>query len=385
MYEAREIFDMHFSVIEDTRCQCDVKHPLVDVLILITCAILCNQVEIDDIIDYGENKLEFLNKYFGIKRIPSPSTITRILNMVNAMVVSICIVNIMRNMFGLAGDIIAIDGKTICSTAKMKSYKEKLHIMTAYMTENGISLGQLAVAKKTNEIPCMIELLDLIDVKDKIITADAMHCQKETAKAIRDKECDYVLGVKKNQPTLYDDIKLMVTDLITSKISSDKEKYETAYKAEKNRTRYEKRTCYLISDVSWLNKKDDWKDLNNIVAIERIVEEGDNKSKEMSYYISSLKTTPEDYLRIIRSHWQVESMHWFLDVVMKEDECRVLSKNGLRNLNVFKKLSLAMHKNYIKTEEKKISMKRSMHKCLLNDERLLKVLQQDMSSFCNNP
>lgn len=255
MYEAREIFDRHFSIIEDTRCQCDVKHPLIDVLILITCAILCNQIEIDDIIDYGENKFGFLNKYFGIKKIPSPSTITRILNMVNATVVSLCIVNAMREMFGLVGDIIAIDGKTICSTANMKSYKEKVHIMTAYMTENGISLGQLAVAEKTNEIPCMIELLALIDIKDKIITADAMHCQKETAKAIRDKECDYVLGVKKNQPTLYDDIELMVTDLITSKALSDKDKYETAYTAEKNRTRYEKRTCYLISDVSWLNQE----------------------------------------------------------------------------------------------------------------------------------
>lgn len=261
MYKARVIFDTHFSVIEDMRCQCDVKHPLVDVLILITCAILCNQVEVDDIIDYGEGKLEFLEKHFGIKKIPSASTITRILNMINATTMSICIVNIMREMFGLQGDIIAIDGKTICSTAKMKSYKEKIHIMTAYMTENGISLGQLSVSEKTNEIPCMIELLDLIDAKGKVITADAMHCQKDTTAAIRGKKCDYVLGVKKNQPTLYNDIELMVKDLIASKVKSDKEKYETAYTVEKNRTRYEKRTCYVITDTSWLEQKSDWADL----------------------------------------------------------------------------------------------------------------------------
>lgn len=237
MYKAREIFDIHFSVIEDTRCQCDVKHPLIDVLILITCAILCNQVEVGDIIDYGEGKLDFLRSSFGIEKIPSSSTITRILNMINAEIMSICIVNIMREMFGVQGDIIAIDGKTICSTAKMKSHKEKIHIMTAYMTENGVSLGQLAVSEKTNEIPCMIELLDLLDVKDKVITADAMHCQKNTTAAIRDIQCDYVLGVKKNQPSLYNDIELMMKDLITSNDKSDKEKFETAYTVEKNRTR----------------------------------------------------------------------------------------------------------------------------------------------------
>lgn len=376
MYKARVIFDTHFSVIEDTRCQCDVKHPLVDVLILITCAILCNQVEVDDIIDYGEGKLEFLEKHFGIKKIPSASTITRILNMINATTMSICIVNIMREMFGLQGDIIAIDGKTICSTAKMKSYKEKIHIMTAYMTENGISLGQLSVSEKTNEIPCMIELLDLIDAKGKVITADAMHCQKGTTAAIRGKKCDYVLGVKKNQPTLYNDIELMVKDLIASKVKSDKEKYETAYTAEKNRTRYEKRTCYVITDTSWLEQKSDWADLNNIIAVERIVEENEKKSKQMSYYISSLKTTPEEYLRIIREHWQIESMHWFLDVVMKEDECRIVSQNGLKNLNVLKKLAMAMHKNHIGTQKKKISMKRNMHRCLLNDDLLVDVIKK---------
>lgn len=375
MYEARNIFDKHFAVIEDTRCQCDVKYPLIDVLILITCAILCNQVEVDDIVDYGEGKIEFLNKYFGIKKIPSSSTITRILNMINAVVMSVCIVNVMREMFGISGDIIAIDGKTICSTAKMKSYKEKVHIMTAYMTDNGISLGQISVSEKTNEIPCMIDLLDLIDVKEKIITADAMHCQKETVKAIRAKKCDYVLGVKKNQPTLHNDIELMVNDLIKSTVKSDKEKYETAYTAEKNRTRYEKRTCYVIRDTSWLEQKKDWTDLNNIIAIERIVEESGNRSQEMSYYISSLDSTPEEYLHIVREHWKIESMHWFLDVVMKEDECRILSQNGLKNLNVLKKLALSMHKNYIGTQKRKISMKRNMHRCLLNDELLVQVIK----------
>ncbi len=127
-------------------------------MILIACAVLCNKTEAEEIVDYDICKAEFLEEYFGITKIPSKSTILRILNMVNAELVSLCTVNIMKELFGTGGDIIAIDGKTICSTAKMKSYKEKLHIMTAYMTENGVSLGQLSVGDKTNEIPCMIEL-----------------------------------------------------------------------------------------------------------------------------------------------------------------------------------------------------------------------------------
>lgn len=373
--EIKNIFEAHFSVIEDTRCQCDVKHKLIDVLILIVCAVLCNKTEAEEIVDYGICKAEFLEEYFGITKIPSKSTIIRILNMVNAEVVSLCTVNIMRELFGTGGNIVAIDGKTICSTAKMKSYKEKLHIMTAYMTENGVSLGQLSVGDKTNEIPCMIELLDLINVENKIITADAMHCQKKTAEKIRETKCDYVLCVKGNQPTLHADISLYIEDLKNSRAKSDKEKYITACTTEKNKSRYEKRTCYLINDISWLESRLEWKDLKSIFAVERIVKENDKTSIETSYYISSLEAAPERFLEIVREHWQVESMHYILDVVMSEDECRLYSANAQKAMNVFRKLSVAMHKNYITKMNSKISMRRNMNRCSMDDNLLIAVIE----------
>lgn len=373
MKNIKEIFEMNFSIIDDTRCQCDVKYPLVDVLIIIMCGILCNQTEIDEIIDYSEAKIDMLSKYFGIKKIPSESTIKRILNMVNAETMSLCIVNIMREMFGLTGDVVAIDGKTICSTTKMKAYKEKLHIMSAYLTESGVSLGQLSISEKTNEIPCMLDLLDLINVKNKTITADAMHCQKKTAEKIIESKCNYVLQVKRNQENLYNDIELMFKDFLNGK--NDESKLDIYETLEKGHGRIEKRICYVLSNIDWLYSKEEWAGLKKIFAIKRITTTGKKSTTEISYYITSLNSNSSELLQIAREHWKIESMHWFLDVVMSEDECRIVSKNGQRNMNTFKKLALAMHKNYTAKLPKKISMKRNMHKCLLDDKRLFDVIK----------
>ena len=180
----KDIIRQNFNQITDERCQCDVKHKLTDVLILIMCATLCGIDTIADIVEYGEQKKAMLSENFGINKIPSESTVSRILSMVNAELIAVCIVNIMKELIGENGDIIAIDGKAICSTDTMKSYTRGLRIVTAYMVENGVSIGQLAVDSKSNEIPCVQELIDLINIENKIVTADAEHCQKETVSKI---------------------------------------------------------------------------------------------------------------------------------------------------------------------------------------------------------
>lgn len=370
----KEVVFNHFSVIEDTRCQCDVEHKLVDVLVLIMCATLCGIDELEEIVEYGKNKIKFLKKYFGIEKTPSTSTISRILNMISSDKVGICIVNIMKEILGVSGEIIAIDGKTICSTETMSSYKKSLHILTAYITENGVTIGQLAVEEKSNEIPCMRELLELIDIKNKVVTADALHCQKDTVEKIVSKGGDYVIGLKGNQKLLHDDVKLYMDDCITSKFADDKKLYEVAQTSEKNRDRYEVRTCYLLKDISWLSGKDEWHGLNSVFAINRKTKKGEKKSEETNYYISSLSVAPERFLEIVREHWKIESLHWQLDMAFSEDDCRVLSVNGQKTLNVFRKLALSLHKNYTATLPKKKSMCGNMFRCLLDDEVLLKVV-----------
>ena len=164
----KEICEKYFGTIEDLRCQCDVDHKLVDVLIIVMCGVLCGLGKPEDISAYGKEKIPFFDKHFNITKSPSESTLLRILNMVNGIAVAECVVNIMREKLDLSGEVIAIDGKTICSIAKKDSIREKLHILTAYMTQTGVMLGQPAVNEKANEIPV---LRDLPDIKGKIITS----------------------------------------------------------------------------------------------------------------------------------------------------------------------------------------------------------------------
>jgi predicted transposase YbfD/YdcC len=338
------------------------------------CATLCGIDDLEEIVAYGKNKQAFLKGHFGIDKIPSESTLTRVLNMVNGEQVGLCIVNIMKELFGTNGEIVAIDGKTICSTEKMACYKKSLHILTAYITENGVSIGQLAVDEKTNEIPCMRELLDLIDIKGKIVTADAMHAQKDTVAKIIEKEGDYCIGIKGNQKNFYDDIKLYIDDLIISQNADDKKLYETAQTSEKSRDRYEKRTCYLFRNIDWLYGKEEWAGLKSILAVNRKTTRNDVKTEEVNYYISSLDVSPEKFLEIVREHWKIESLHWQLDMIFHEDDCRILSTNGQKSLNVFRKLALAMQKNYKTAIKHKKSMKNTMFNCLLNDDLLIKLI-----------
>jgi len=340
--------------------------------------VICGLETSEKIVEYGKSKLKFLEQYFGITTIPSKSTLNRILGMIDGEAVGEIIVLIMREMIGIVGDIVAIDGKTICST-KRSAHKKTLHILTAMATGNGVTLGQLCVDEKTNEIPCILELLEILDIRGKIVTADAMHAQKKTVEVIIEKEGDYCIGLKGNQETFHEDIKLYFDDVLTSKALSDKETYTTAYTSEKNRDRYEKRTCYLLNDISWLDCKDDWAGLKSVFAVRREVIRNDIKTDEMSYYFSSLETTPKRFLEIVREHWQIEVMHWMLDVVFDEDECRFMSENAQKSLNSLRKFALALHKNFKDKTNSKKAISQNMFACLLNDNLLLQILSTFVS------
>lgn len=178
-----DIFNMYFGIIDDPRCEVNVIHSLVDILKLVMLAVLCGMDELNKIIDYGNNKKEFLEKEFGITSIPSKSTLTRVIALINPKMLSLSIVCILKNLIKNKETQIMLDGKAIKSTDAIKTIETMMNIVTAY-TNTGISLGQIVVDSKSNEIPAVRELVELLDVEGTIITADAMHCQKETAEAI---------------------------------------------------------------------------------------------------------------------------------------------------------------------------------------------------------
>jgi predicted transposase YbfD/YdcC len=232
------------------------------------------------------------------------------------------IIEIMQERADVIGNIIAVDGKAIRSTSKEGEAHSALQILTAYLTESSIVIGQEAIHNKTNEIPVFQAMLNLLDIKGKTITADAMHCQKETCKKIVEAGGHYVFGLKENQKTLFADVSLFINSPINA---GSIEKFTAS---EKNRGRYEKRTCRKVTDISWMEGHDSWTGLKAVFAVRRTVVSKGKTTDEICYYITSADVSAEELLRIVREHWKIESMHWILDVVFSEDKCALVSVNG---------------------------------------------------------
>lgn len=263
---------------------------------------------------------------------------------------------------------IAIDGKTVRSTANMCSYEHPLHIISAQLSELGVTLGQESVEDKSNEIPAVQKLIEELNLHGCMVVADALNCQKETATRIVEGEADYLLSVKNNQPTLKKDIEDYVHDEVLQS------QMETITKTEKNRGRIEKRTAYVTTDISWLPQKSDWKKLSCIGAIKTKFESKKGKSMEWHYFISSRVLSAEDLLHHARMEWAVESMHWLLDVHFDEDGCRAEDKNVQQNLNMLRKAALNSIKQYQLRVNTKRPMSKIMFDCLLDCNHLCMVL-----------
>jgi predicted transposase YbfD/YdcC len=358
-----------FEVIEDHRHQGYIEHKLCDVLTIVMCAVLCGFDQLADIVMYAENKAGVFLSAFGIDRIPSKPTFSRILNAIDGEKVGAVILEIMRESYECIGNIIAVDGKAIRSAGEKGRVHSALQILTAFLTEGGITLGQKTIHEKTNEIPVFQDMLEILDVAGKTITADAMHCQKETCKKIIGRGGNYVFGLKENQKTLYEDIKLF----IDNPPSGDNIEIFNA-PAEKGHGRIEKRRCFKVPDISWIECRDEWAGLETVFAVERIIENKHKTTRETNYYITSLDTSPAQLLKITREHWKIESLHWMLDVVFSEDECRLQSEESNKTLNSFRKLAILVHRTYVKKNHLKISAKQSMIKAVLNEEYFLALI-----------
>ena len=333
-------------------------------------AVVCGITELAEMMVYFEKKLDFYNKIYGIEKYPSKPTLSRILNVVNGDAVGKVVIQIMRDYTEDVGKIIAVDGKAICGTGKKNKAHSFLQILTAYATESGVTLAQESISyeDKTNEIPVFQSMLDYLDVDGKTITADAMHCQKETCKKIINKNGNYVFGVKGNQGRLFEDISLYFGDSINDE---DVKTFDTL---EKNGGRIEKRICFASDRVDWISDLPLWAGLKTIFAVTRITTVKGKTTEEMCFYITSLPCDPKNLLTVTRSHWKIESMHWSLDVIWNEDDSGILSDNGHKTLNAFRKLALLGHKNYIPSLPKKRSVKGNVLAALLDDEVCFGVL-----------
>jgi len=357
------------SLVPDYRHQSYIGHKLNDILIMIMTAVLCGLDQLNDLVIFVNERKHFFAEHFEITAIPSKPTFSRILNMIKADTIVGVIVDIMKERIGELGKIIAFDGKAIRSTIEKGKPHSALQILSAYLVEGGIVLGQESIHEKTNEIPVLRDMLEYIDVKEKIVTADAMHCQRETCAKIVDelRGGDYVIGLKENQETLHDDVALFFNDEINNDCTED---HTTL---EKNSNRIERRICRKTNQIDWLAYHQ-WPGLQSIFSVRRIITTGDETTDETSYYITSLDTSAAELLGISRAHWRIESLHWMLDNDFSEDQCRLLSENGQQVLNVFRKLALSVHRNFMNKQRKKRSIKSNLLRCLISDQALVDLL-----------
>jgi len=361
--EQKTLFTTHFSELKEPRriTKGNFKYPLEEILFLTISSIISGWFEDWDSIAYfGEKNLDWLRKFYPYEEgVPSHDVLNKLFNRLDINEFNACFINWINAIAVKSeGRVIAIDGKTIRGMASKYS-NSKLHIVSAFCTENKLSLAQVKVDSKSNEITAIPDLLDLIAIQGCIVTIDAMGCQKAIAEKIIDKEADYLLMVKGNQPGLKEQIeKVFKIQPIEQKDIED----------NLDHGRIEKRTCEVITKLDFLDTKEDWKGLKSIVRItsERTFKKTGKYSCEIRYYISSLPGGDAKLINnSIRSHWAIENnLHWNLDVILKEDGQRNYKANAAENMNMMKKIALGMLDNE-KTLKK--SKTRKMKKALVDD------------------
>lgn len=320
----------------------------------------------------NERVKEFLKEKFQINRIPCYFWLLCLLKLIKPASLNRCFAQWVASMLPEDRQLtVSMDGKTIRSTGKMQRQPSALHIVSAHIGELGLTLAQKTVDDKSNEIPAVQELLEELDLHGCMVVADALNCQKETAKKIVKGGGDYLLSVKDNQPTLKKDI----ADYIHDK--SFRQSMDSKCKTEKNRGRIEMRTAYVTSEINWLESGKGWPKLACIGAIHSEVETKKGKSDEWHYYIGSRNLTAEELLRHARLEWSVESMHWLLDVHFEEDYCRVENRNVQQNLNMARKVALNVIKKYKMEEKSKKPLSNIMFECILDESHILEVIGQN--------
>ena len=364
------LFTEHFKSLPDPRRteKGNFTYPLCEILFLTISSIICGWNEWKEMIYYGNQNIDWLQKFYPYNNgIPSHDTLENVFKHLDTRQFNKCFINWIASIAKDAnGEVIALDGKTIRGAASMFS-DSKIHIVSAFCSQNKLCLGQVKVGDKSNEITAIPELLDLISIKGHIITIDAMGCQKEIAAKIIEKEADYLLMVKDNQAELKEQIK---------KVFSIQPPEKTHIMEDLGHGRIEKRTCEVIENLDFLDEKESWASLNSIIRVtsERTLKKTLITSTETRYYIGSLKNaTAEKFNQSVRDHWSIENeLHWSLDVVMKEDGQKNYAGNSAENLNMMRKLALGLLAN---EKGEKMSKNLKMKKALLEPYYREKVLR----------
>ena len=341
-----------FSELDDPRTDKHSKrHQLSDIMLLTILGVICGADSWVAIERFGQSKYEWLKTILELPNgIPSHDTIGGFFSRLCPEQLRNCFLSWVNSVFDFSGgEIIAIDGKTLRHSFDNAISRPAIHMVNAWACKNKLVLGQFKTSEKSNEIIAIPELLKILDLKNNIVTIDAMGCQKNIASQIIEQEGDYVLNLKGNQPNLHDDVKLFITDFIDGK-SNQKTQFDYHEVVDGDHNRIEIRKYWVTEEIDWLTQKNEWNGLKSIGMVE--YESTDKSSGEISvekrFFISSLTADAKKFANAIRMHWGIENgLHWCLDVGFREDDSRVRKDNAPENLSVLRQIAL----NLLKAEK----------------------------------
>lgn len=365
-----------FGDLPDSRVQGRCEHNLLDIIIIAICGALCGADSWVGIETVGKAKEQWFRQFLDLEHgIPSHDTFGDVFAKIDNDAFQKRFIRWVESVFRVTrGQVVAIDGKTQRGSQDGAIGKGAIHLVSAWASANGIVLGQRKTAEKSNEITVSPELLELLNVAGCIVTIDAMGCQTKIAQQIRDRKADYLLRVKDNQSHLKEDL----DDWFSY---GDEQGFATMHMdfhrtTHKTSGRVEVRQCWVVSDpvaFDYICHYEGWPDLHSIIRVQRERREGNQFTRDVAYYISSLALDAATILDATQHHWAIEnSFHWVLDVTFAEDDSRIRSGESAENMAVLRAVAL----NLLKQDSSKSSLRQKRFRAAMDNDFLLHLLSQ---------
>jgi len=361
----------YFASLADPRRR-KVTYPLINVVVIAVCAVVAGADDFVSIALWGRERRDWLAKFLDLSAgVPSHDRFNAIFRALDPGAFERCLLGWIAALHeAIAGRAVAIDGKTLRGSFDRASGKSAIHMVSAWATDARLSLGQVVVDEKSNEITAIPELLRMLELEGCLVTIDAMGCQTEIARAILDRKADYVLAVKDNQPTLHRGVE----DFFLEHMEDDFARVKVGRREtkEKGHGRVEHRSYYVCNAPADLPDRGRWPDLAAVGVAINVSTRGGKSSDAVRYYILSRRLDAKEFADAVRGHWGIEnSLHWQLDVTFGEDRCRVRVGLADANLSVVRRAALGLLKN---ERSEKVGVKNKRLKAACNTGYLEQIL-----------